>query len=264
MKNKIELIPYPKFEDVFVKETDPKAKFVFLPLVTMKILDHEKIGTKTFHLISLWDTGDYDKDYFGSFRTDVNEISFNIVEDKLEYKDEIKFPKIEFLEKAYNIIIADFEKQKDYYLENLEYDLKSVKIRRGGKLIIEKIPEFGDFESRYYFERITSALLSRYRFEKYGIVNCLFDDNSYYIYKITNGKYSDEVLKNSDFNKLGKINFIDNLLENPEFIQNDEFPQDTLFIGQIDESEYISSNSTNTYLFYDPVNNKQVQILQWD
>jgi hypothetical protein len=261
---RIHLIPYPKFEDVFVKETDPKAKFAFLPIVTIKILNQEKIEPKTFHLISLWDTGNYEKDYFGDFRTDVNEISFNIIGNKLEYKDEIKFPKIEFLEKAYNIIVADFEKQKDYYLENLDYDEKSVKIKRGGELILEKIPEFGSFESRYYFERITSALLSRYRFDKYGVVNCLFNNNSYYIHKITKGKYSEEDLENLDFNKLGKINLVDNLMKNPEFIQNDEFPHGTSFIGQINEGEFISSSSTNTYLFYDQVNNKQVQIFQWD
>lgn len=266
MKNNenIELIPYPKFEDVFVESTDPNAKYVFQPLVTIKLKNHKKNKNKTFHIISIWDTGDYKKEYFGDFRTDVNEISFNIIGDKLEYKDKINFPKIEFLEEAYNIIVKDFEEQKDYYLSNLEYKLKSEKIKRGRELILSKIPEFGSFESGYYFERITSILLSKYRYEKYGVVNPKFDDNSYYIYKVTNGKYSEENLKNINYNEVGKTDFIDNLLGKPEFIQNDESPADSQFIGQLDEGDYISSSSTNTFLFYDEGNQKQIQIFQWD
>lgn len=264
MKENIELIPYPNFEDVFVSEIDPKAKYVFLPLITIKVSNHSVIGTKTFHLISIWDTGNYKKEYFGNFRTDVNAISFNIVGDKLEYKDEIKFPKIEFLEEAYKIIVEDFKTQRDYYLENLEYESQSAKMDRGVKLILDKLPEFGDFESGYYFERITSALLSKYRFEKYGAVNSLFNDNAIYIDEITNGKYSEEQLKTMDFNKIGKINLVDNLLEQPEFEQNEEFPEKSLFIGQINEWHYISASSTNTYLFFDKTNNKEMQIFQWD
>jgi len=262
MQNNIDLIPYPKFEDVFVEDTDPKARYVFQPLVTIKIKNYNGIENKTFHIISVWDTGDYERDYFGNFRVDVNEISFNIIGDKLEYKDDIKFPKITFLEAAYNIIVEDFEKHKESYLINFES--KSKKIERGGRLILNKIPEFGAFESRYYFERITSILLSKYRLEKYGAVNSSFDNNAWYIHQITNGKYSEKALKEIDFNKIGKINLVDKLLGKPEFLQNNEYVENTIFIGQLDEWHYISSSSTNTFLFYDPLNNKQVQIFQWD
>lgn len=263
MQNNIDLIPYPKFEDVFVEGIDPKAKYVFQPLVTIKIKNYNGIENKIFHIISIWDTGNYEKDYFGNQRTDVNVISFNIIGDKLEYKDDLRFPKIEFLEEAYNIIIEDFEKQKEFYLIDLNTP-KSRKIERGGELILTKIPEFGNFESRYYFERITSILLSKYRLEKYGVVNSSFDDNMWYIYQITNGKYTEEIVKKLDFNKIGKINLVDNLISKPEFIQNDEYIENTMFIGQLDEWHYISSSSTNTFLFYDSINNKQIQIFQWD
>lgn len=264
MKKTIEIIPYPNFEDVFISETNPKAKFVFLPLATIKFSNHETIGSKTFHIVSIWDTGNYEKKYFGDFRTDVNEISFNIVGEKLQYCDDIEFPKIEFLEKAYNIIVEDFILQKDKYLKNIEIDSKSDIIDRGTKLILEIIPDFGNFEAGYYFERITSALLSKYRFDQYGVVNSLLEKNSLYIRKITNNIYNSENLQNLNINELGKTNLVDNLLEKPKFIQNDEFPEGTIFIGQINEGEYISFSSTFNYLFYDQINNKQTQIFQWD
>jgi len=261
---KAELIPYPDFEQVFVEETNPLAKYVFIPLVTIKIQNHEIFGDKTFHIIAIWDTGNYEKDYLGEYRKDVNEITFDIVGEKLAYKDDMKFPKIEYLEQAYNLIVEDFEKQKDYYLENLESQTKRAKMERGKELIIEKIPEFGEFEAEYYFERITSVLLSKYRYKKYGAVNSLFDDNSYYAYKITKGKYTDDELNCLDFNKIGKVNLVDNLLLLPNFIQNDEHPINSIFIGQVDEWDYISASSTTTYLFYDKANKKQIQIFQWD
>jgi hypothetical protein len=264
MKHEVEIIPYPSFEDVFVKETNRLAKFVFLPLASIKIKNDETIGNRTLHLISIWDTGDYKKEYFGSYRTDVNEISFEIVGEKLNYKDPIQFPCIENLEKAYNIILEDFETQKDNYLNDLSYDTQSSKMERGGKLILEQIPNFGNFEAKFYFERITSALLSNYRFQKYGVVNSLFNDNSVYAHQISEGKYSSQNLKDFDFNQIGKVNLIDNLLLKPDFIQSDETPENSVFIGQVYEWHYISSSSTNTYLFLDLKNNKQIQIFQWD
>lgn len=259
----VDLIPYPEFEDVFTEETDPKAKFVFLPLVTIKIRNHEQFNDKTFHLISLWDTGDYETEYFGDYRIDVNEIVFDLVGDKLGYKDKIDFPKIEFLEEAYTIISEDFEIQKEYYLSNLNYKGYKSKIERGGNLILDRIPEFGKFESEYYFERVTSVLLSKYRFKNYGVINSCFDDNSFFKYKFK-GDYSDEELEKIDFNKIGKIDFVDNLLLRPEFIQNDEFPSGTIFIGQTDEGDFISSSATNTFLFYNNEKEQQIQIFQWD
>ena len=260
----VDLIPYPDFEDVFTKETDPKAKFVFLPLVTVKISNHQQLKNKTFHLISVWDTGDYESEYLGDYRIDVNEIKFDLVGDKLGYKDKINFPKIQFLQDAYKIVIEDFEIQKDYYLNDLSYDIKKSKLKRGGNLILNKIPEFGNFEAEYYFERITSALLSRYRYKKYGVVNSSFDDNSFFSYKFAKELYPNDELEKIDFNKIGKTDFVDNLLLRPEFIQNNEFPVETIFIGQVDEGEYISASSTNSFLFYDPINEKQIQISQWD
>lgn len=260
----VELIPYPSFEDVFVKEIDPKAKFVFLPLATIKISNHSVFGSKSFHIISIWDTGDYEKEYFGDFRTDVNEISFRISGDKLEYKDDIKFPYIEHLGKAYKIIIEDFVVEKDNYINNIGSNSTSKIVDRGKKLILGQIPEFGDFEAGYYFERITSSLLSKYRFEKFGTVNSLFSPNLHYAHKITEWKHSEDDFGKLDFNKIGKSNLIDNILLKPDFIQNDEAPEGCIFIGQVDEWEYISSSSTNTYLFYDVKNEKQVQIFQWD
>ncbi len=264
MKTEAEIIPYPSFEDVFVQETNRLAKFVFLPLASIKIKNDEILGNRTLHLISIWDTGDYKKEYFGNYRTDVNKISFDLVDEKLKYGDPILFPCIENLEKAYNIILEDFETQKDNYLNDLEYDTKSSKMNRGKKLILEQISDFGDFEAEYYFERITSALLSKYRFQKFGVVNSLFDDNSYYAFEISEGKYDDQNLKNFDFNQIGKINLIDNLLSKPDFIQSEEFPENTVFIGQVDEWHYNSASSTINYLFLDIKNNKQVQIFQWD
>lgn len=262
--NQFELIPYPNFEDVFVKETDPKAKFVFLPLVTIKLFNHKELGSKTFHIVSIWDTGDYEKDYLGDFRIDVNEIQFNIVGDLLEYKDEILFPKIDYLEKAYQIIESDFELEKDNYLSDIEYNSKAKKIERGAKLILDKIPDFGTFEAAHYFERITSSLLSKYRFKKYGIVNSMFDNNTYYLHKVSDGEIKEQTILNSDYNTLGKKNYIDNLLLRPKFIQNNETPEDSIFIGQVDEWDYLSSSSTNTYLFFDAKKNRQIQIFQWD
>ncbi|MDO5608473.1 MAG: hypothetical protein Q4G08_08465 [Capnocytophaga sp.] len=261
---KVELVPYPDFEDVFINETNPKAKYVFLPLVSIKLFNHKELGTKTFHIISIWDTGNYEKEYLGEYRIDVNEIRFDIIGDKLGYKDEINFPKIEYLEQAYQIIKNDFDIEKDNYLNDLDYSSKSKKIQRGGNLILEKIPDFGKFEAKYYFERITSVLLSKYRYSKYGIVNSLFDNNSYYLHKVSDGKIDEKTILNTDFNTLGKTNFIDNLLLRPDFIQNDETPNGTIFIGQVDEWDYISSSSTNTFLFFDPKENKQIQIFQWD
>lgn len=260
----VDLIPYPEFADVFTEETDPKAKFVFLPLVTIKIKNHEKLKDKTFHLISLWDTGDYEREYFGNYRIDVNEVVFDLVGDKLGYKDKIDFPKIEFLEEAYHIISEDFQTQKENYLINLSYFDKGSKIERGGNLILNKIPEFGKFEAEYYFERITSVLLSKYRFQNYGVINSNFDDNSIFRHKFFKKYYPDDEVEKIDFNKTGKVNFIDNLLLLPDFIQNNEFPSDTIFIGQVDEGDFISSDSTNTFLFYDAINEKQIQIFQWD
>lgn len=262
--NEIEITPYPNFEDVFIEETNRLAKFVFLPIATIKIRNDEMFGNITFHFVSIWDTGNYEKEFLGKYRTDVNEISFDLIGDKLKYEDPIIFPCIENLEQAYNIIVADFEKQKEYYLSDLDYMNNSVKMKRGQKLILDQIPNFGNFEAKYYFERITSSLLSKYRYQKFGVVNPNFSVNSFYAHLISNGKYNSENIMNYDFNTIGKINLVENLFEEPEFIQNEEFPEGTQFIGQVDESHFISSNSTNTYLFFDKKNNRQIQIFQWD
>ncbi len=259
IEENIEFVAYPKFEDVFVSHIDPLAKYVFLPIVEIRFKNHPIIGNKKLYIVTLWDTGDYKKHYFGEYREDVNEISFDIIEDKLDYGDKIAFPKQEFLEKAYNIILKDFEKQKDSYLNDLEYDNTRGKITRGKNLILSAIPEFGDFEAGYYFERITSYLLSKTRYEMYGAVNPLFNENSYFVSVITEGKNSEQ-----DFNKIGKLNLVDKFMTKPEWEQNDETPEGLIFIGQVNEWHYLSSSSTNTYLFYDIKKNRIKQIFQWD
>ncbi|WP_172916141.1 hypothetical protein [Capnocytophaga canimorsus] len=241
----IELLPYPKFNNVFVPETNPLAKYCFLPLITIKIKNHNEIGDKVFHIISIWDTGDYNECHFGDYRIDVDEVQFDIVEEKLAYKDEIIFPNIQYLEEAYNIISQEFENNLQVYL-NLKNEDRDVQMEKGINLILNKIPNFGNSEATFYFEMILSHLLGKYRYEKYRILNS----------NISN------MYDEKDFNEKGKTSFVDNLLLRPIFVQGDQTPPNSIFIGQIYENDYNYFNSSDVFLFFDKEKNRQILITQ--
>lgn len=259
----VELVPYPSYETVFDNRTNPLAKFVFLPLVSIKIKNHPLYQNNVFHVISIWDTGDYKKEYFGKYRTDVNQIHFDIIGDKLYYNDPINFPEINNLEKAYSIIMEDFELMKNKYLDDLNYDNKTIKMNRGKDLILSQIPNFGEFEAQHYFRRITSSQLAKYRYDKYGIVNPLFSENDYYVSK-WNTKNKEEKNDETNFNKKGLKKLVENLMSNPRWVQSFEKPKHFKFIGQVDVGDYIDFESTNIYLFVNKEINKQIMIFQWD
>jgi len=243
METKIEFIPYPTFEEVFT-ETDELGKYVFFPLLSIHFSNHSELNDKSFHVISLWDTGNYGSCHFGKYRIDNYNIQFDLVGNKISYKDRIEFPFIELLPKAYQIIYDYFEKNKKLILANSEgLNLGRNQLKMGKELVLKEIPEFGNFEAGFYFEKVTSYFLARYKLER-GIK----------VYPETQDSWMGE--------KSISV-FMQSFLSNPTWLQGAAHPENSRFIGQLYESNYLSDASADVYLFYDESINRQIQISQW-
>lgn len=235
---------FPDFEEVFIEGTDPLVKYCFLPFATLKITNHEEIGDKVFHFVSAWDTGDYEECQLGENYIDAGHFEFDMVNDKLTYKDEVKFPHIAYLKQAYEIIEKDFENNQSYYLEDVEHSKLEEKIKRGSALILEKIPNFDPNYAEYYYKWIISYLVGKWRYKKYGVLNG----------KLTN---SSEI---ENFNTSGRSedDFIENILLLHDYIEAGD-----LFIGNLYEAYYNTHATADINIFYDKEREKQIQIIRY-
>lgn len=268
MKNieneKLRITPFPDFSNVF-NIIHGNEKFIFLPLATIQFYEHPEFKNRSFHFASIWDTGNYEEDYFNEFRKDIRCIKFKIENDKYSYLPEPRFPFVKLLAKAYEIAEHNFQKNSDYYLEpkSSSQFLIEDKILSDGKELISNLLEgFDKLDGAYYFERIIQYLYAKKKHELFDKVNPDFAYLETFIGLTTT---KEKVI--AEFNYEGKSNneIINNLLEKPNWVQNPEEILGNLnltFIGSVSESDFTNS-SAEIYLFWDKENDDVYQILQW-
>ncbi len=251
---KLEFKAYPDYEAVFT-ETNQLGKYVFFPILSIHFKDWNGYDTKSFHIVSLWDTGNYEECHFGNYRIDNYIINFDLINNKLSYKDKIEFPKIKYLPQVYQIIVENFEKNKENFLTNDDFNESNIRYNQqkiGRDLILAKIPEFGNFEAGHYFNKVTAYLLGKYKSAK-GIQTDPELKKS-----AMEGSKNDFLLAHNMDTKL-----TNNFLGNPVWLQGAVELPNTKFIGQVYESYYLSDASSDLYLFFDESNNRLTQIFQW-
>lgn len=253
----IELIPYPDFEEVFT-ETNELGKYVFFPLVSIHFNEHEKFKNQSFHIVSLWDTGEYEANYFDKHRVDNYTIHFDLINNKLAFKDKLRFPYLKFLPKAYGIIADFFEKNKEEFFANDSYDesnINSELTKKGQALILERIPEFRKFEAGHYFDQISAILLAKYKLKTGIKVKPMRSDGTLYSTKKEN--------ENIDLNPIKNANLMSNILGKPYWLQGEENPLHSSFIGQVDEGSYLSGGAAFIYCYLNNESKQQTQVFQW-
>lgn len=245
---------YPDYEAVFT-ETNQLGQYVFFPILSIHFKDWNGYNNKSFHIVSLWDTGSYEDCHFGNYRIDNYTTHFDLIDNKLSYKDKIEFPKIEYLPEAYQIIVKNFENNKDEILANDDFkesNIKSSQKKIGRDLILEKIPKFGDFEAWHYFNMVTAYLLGKYKSTKGIQTNPELDAS------VMEGTKEEFLLAHNIETKL-----INNFLGDPVWLQGAVELPNTKFIGQVCEMDYLSGASADLYLFFDESKDRLTQIYQW-
>ncbi|NRS90811.1 hypothetical protein HNQ02_003758 [Flavobacterium sp. 7E] len=260
----IDIEPFPIIENVF-EIYSKMEKYIFLPLATINFKNHKVLNNKSFHFISIWDNGSYEDVYFNDFRKEIRIIKFKMVDNKYLYPINPKFPSIQFLNDAYNIIEQNFNENIDYYLTPKNYSKfthEDKTLYNGAELIRNSINEFDRFDSAYYFERITQYLYAKRKFELFEKINPSFTYSETFIGLLTT---RENVI--SEFHDEGKTKteIINNLLDEPQWIQNPEEILKNLnltFIGSISENNF-TNGSAEIYLFWDRIKNEVYQFIQW-
>lgn len=251
---KLEFIAYPDYEAVFT-ETNQFGKYVFFPILSIHFKNWSGYDTKSFHIVSLWDTGNHGDCHFGKYRIDEYTVHFDLIDNKLSYKERIEFPKIKYLPQAYQIIVDNFENNKDEILANDDFNESNIKYnecKKGKHLILAEILEFGDFEAGHYFENVTAYLLGKYKSAKGIQTNPEMDAS------VMEGTKDDFLLAHDMETKL-----INNFLGDPVWLQGAVELPNTTFIGQVCEMDYLSGASADLYLFFDESKDRLTQIYQW-
>jgi hypothetical protein len=260
---KTQIIFFPKFDDVFT-ETDELARYVFLPLISITITDNPELSGKKFHVVSLWDTGNYEESYFNDYRQEIHWMRFDHIDNKYSYPAPVNFPSIGFLKTAYKIAERHFNDNIDFYLRPKEWtEFNELRDRKnGGAKIREQLPDMPVFDSEYYFGRIISYLLTKERIKKYLALNSKLT----YAYYGDEGKTKEEVREN--FNREGKKDLV-SFIQKPEELKERFSPEwgqyeDQEFICHIDVGDFIHSDATMITLFYDKKQKQAIQLFSWD
>jgi hypothetical protein len=264
IQDKTEIVSFPDLKNVFDVYSG-REKYVFLPLASVSFHDHRVLGNRSFHFISIWDTGSYKDDFFNDFRRESRIIKFKIVNNKYLYPVDPKFPSVEHLAQAYDIIEKNFNENLDYYLtpkSHVKFSIEDKTLRKGGELIDNSIGGFDRGDSGYYFKRITKYLYTKKKFELFGKINSSFTYPETFIgTTITR----EEVI--SEFHSYGKTKdeIVNNLVDKPAWLQKPEEiikELDLIFIGSIDEYSF-TDGSAEIYLFWDKDHDEVYQFFQW-
>ncbi|WP_281632633.1 hypothetical protein [Flavobacterium luteolum] len=260
----IEILPFPEFENTF-NSINSNEKFVFLPLATLQFKKHSEFENKSFHFVSIWDTGDYEESFFNEFRKSISCIKFKIENNKYSYPEGLNFPFVDLLSQAYDLTHQNFQQNLDYYLEPKSYhEFSSEKsiFSQGREFVFNSLNGIDKFESSYYYERITQYLYTKEKYKLFDKINPQFTYSETFI-GITTTK--EEVM--TGFNEEGKSKdeIINNLLGTPEWLQSpEEIPEklNLIFIGSVYEGDF-TNGSAEIYLFWDKENDEAYQFFQW-
>lgn len=261
-EEKLLIIPFPDFNDVFNIDNG-KEKFIFLPLTTIKFQEHTEFQNRSFHFISIWDTGTYEETYFNEYRKEIRCIKFKIENNKYSYLGELNFPFINLLPRAYDIIEYHFQENIEYYLEPKSYRLFSIENKifsKGQELIFGSVEGFDKPDAAYYFERIVQYLYTKKKYELFDKVNSNFVYSEIFIGATTT---KEEVISEFNYEGKSKKEIINNLLKMPNWLQKPEKIFENLtFIGSVSEGGF-TNGSAEIYLFWDKENNEVYQFFQW-
>jgi hypothetical protein len=266
IKKNLEIIPFPDFNNAF-NVINGNEKFIFLPLATIQFNEHPAFENRRFHFVSIWDTGTYEENYFNAFRKNIRCIKFKIENNKYSYLAEPKFPFINLLPKAYDLIESNFQENIDYYLKpksSRQFSIEDKIFSDGKELVFNSLEDFDKPDAAYYFERITQYLYTRKKYELFDKINADFAYLETFA-GLTTTTTKEKLI--AEFNDEGKSKneIINNLLEKPNWLQKPEEILDSLnliFIGSVSESDF-TNGSSEIYLFWDQENNEAYQFFQW-
>lgn len=264
IEDKLEIIPFPDFNNT-INVINGNEKFIFLPLATIQFNKHIEFENRSFHFISIWDTGTYEENYFNAFRKNIRCIKFKIENNKYSYLPEPEFPFINLLPKAYDIIQSNFQENIDYYLNpksSRQFSIEDKIFSKGKELIFNLLEDFDKPDGAYYFERITQYLYTKKKYELFDKINSDFAYLETFV-----GLTTTKEKRIAEFNYEGKSKneIINNLLEKPNWLQNPEEIlkiQNLIFIGSVSETDF-TNGSAEIYLFWDKENNEAYQFFQW-
>ncbi|WP_433830744.1 hypothetical protein [Flavobacterium anhuiense] len=260
----IEIIPFSEFEDTF-NSIDSNGKFVFLPLATIQFNQHSEFEDKSFHFISIWDTGDYEESFFNDFRKNISCIKFKLENNKYSYPEKLNFPFVDLLSQAYPLTQQNFQQHFDYFLKPKNYDEFSAEdgiFNQGREFVFNSLNGIDKFESSHYYERITQYLYAKEKYNLFDKINPAFTYSETFI-GITTTK--EEVIADFHYEGKSKDEIINNLLGTPEWLQSPEEISEKLnltFIGSVYEGDF-TNGTAEIYLFWDKINNETYQFFQW-
>ena len=259
-KMKYYISPFPEFESIF-NANNSKEKFVFSPLASIEFDNDKVLSDKKFHFISVWDTGSYEKEYFNEYRLSERVIRFKFYDNKYSYPTELKFPFLDELESAYKTIENNFNENIDFFLKVKSYEEFSGTLNKGGDILFSNNKKFDRWDAGYYFEKITTYLYTKKKFERFNKIHSRF---TYPETLIGLTKTKEEII--SEFHTYGtaKEDIVKNILDKPDWLQ---FPENLdynklIFIGSVSEFDF-TNGTAEIYLFWDKENDYVYQISQW-
>ncbi|AWK06030.1 hypothetical protein HYN56_18085 [Flavobacterium crocinum] len=264
INKQIEIIAFPDF-DKTLNIINKREKFIFLPLATIQFEKHSEFENRQFHFILIWDTGTYEDDFFNEFRKDIRCIKFKLEGNKYSYLGKPNFPFVHLLPNAYDLIENHFQENLEYYLKPKsfrEFSDENGVFTKGLAKIINQLNDFDKPDAAYYYERIMQYLYTKKKYELFNKINSDFSYSELFIGRTTT---KEEVI--AEFNDEGKSDndLINNLLEEPNWLQKSEDilkDLDLTFIGSVSESDF-TNGSAEIFLFWDKKNDEVYQFFQW-